>query len=324
VALTDPVQLTRKIREALAPCSLGGWPTPLDPAPGLGGALGLTALWLKREDRSSPAGGGVKVRGLEFLLAGAPADAVFVTVGGTASTHCLATAVHARALGRRAVLAQFPQPETAAARAVVAATGAVADLVVRAGGRLTFPVALWRAWRAAGRLAGPGGRRWIPGGGAHPRGVAGHCCAGLELAAQCAAGAPPDAVVAPLGSGGTAAGLLLAIAALGWPTAIIGVRVAPRVVANSWRVRRLARGAESLLQAHGISLPRPAGPLRIVDGLGRGYGYPTPAGEAARALAAEHGVTLDPTYGAKALAALAPLAARGFRRIVFWHTFAAP
>jgi len=33
---------------------------------------------------------------------------------------------------------------------------------------------------------------------------------------------------------------------------------------------------------------------------------------------------LDPTYGAKAFAVLPALAPRGFRRIVFWHTFAFP
>jgi len=320
VAATDPVLLTRKIRDALAPCSLGRWPTPLDPAPDLGAALGLGGLWLKREDRSSPAGGGVKVRGLEFLLAGAPAGGVFVTIGGTGSTHCLATALHARGLGHRTVLAQFPQPDTAAARAVAAATTAAADLVVRARHALTFPVALLRAWGAARRLGG-GRPRWIAGGGAHPRGVAGHCCAGLELALQCPT--PPEAIVAPLGSGGTAAGLLLAVGVLGWPTTIVGVRVAPRIVANGWRVRALARETAALLESRGIRLVGSRARLRLVDGLGRGYGHPSPAGESARVIGARYGVTLDPTYGAKALAALPPLGL-GFRRVVFWHTFAAP
>ena len=321
MAATDPVLLTRKIREALAPCSLGRWPTPLDSAPELGAALGLAALWLKREDRSSPAGGGVKIRGLEFLLAGASPQAVFVTLGGTGSTHCLATAVHARALGHRTVLAQFPQPDTAATRAVAAATTAAADLVVRARRRLTFPAALFRAWRTARRL---GGRRprWIPGGGADPRGVAGHCCAGLELALQCLT--PPDAIVAPLGSGGTAAGLVLAIGLLGWPTTIVGVRVAPWVVANAWRVRALARRTATLLESRGIPCLGPHATLQVVDGLGRGYGYPTPAGESARELGARYGLTVDSTYGGKTLAALTPLGALGFRRAVFWHTFAAP
>src|SRR2546430_4671330 len=106
MAVSDPERLTRKIRAALAPCSLGRWPTPLAPVPpALARALGLEALWIKREDRSSPRYGGNKGRGLEFLVAGAPPGSVFVTVGGAGSPHCLATPVHAAALSCRPALA---------------------------------------------------------------------------------------------------------------------------------------------------------------------------------------------------------------------------
>ncbi|MGH7530568.1 MAG: pyridoxal-phosphate dependent enzyme, partial [Gemmatimonadales bacterium] len=117
----------RKIRDTIGPCSLWTWPTPLESAPTLAAALGLRELWLKRED----AAGGNKVRGLEFLLGGAPGS-VFVSVGGSGSTHCLALARHGRALGHRVALAQFPQPATPASLAVAAATAAHADLIVRA------------------------------------------------------------------------------------------------------------------------------------------------------------------------------------------------
>src|SRR2546426_7973516 len=80
--------LSPKIRGALAPGSLGDWPTPLESAPGLAAACGAAALWLKREDRSSRRCGGNKVRGLEFLLGPAPADVVYLTAGGTGSSHC--------------------------------------------------------------------------------------------------------------------------------------------------------------------------------------------------------------------------------------------
>src|SRR5437660_7345481 len=291
MAVSDPERLTRKIRAALTPCSLGQWPTALDAvAPALAHALGLEALWVKREDRSSPRCGGNKVRGLEFLLAGAPPGSVFVTVGGTGSTHCLATAVHAAALSCRAALAQFPQPDTATSRAVAAASQAHAALVVRAATRASLPVALLSAWRGARRL---GSRRWIPGGGAHPRAVVGHLLATLELASQVAA--PPDAIVLPLGTGGTAAGLALAVSALGWPTRVVGVRVAPRLVANGWRTIGLARAARHLLADRGVPLPAPRS-LDIVEGLGKGYGHPTLEGERAARLASQHGLTLDPTY----------------------------
>jgi len=174
------------------------------------------------------------------------------------------------------------------------------------------------------RAGALGPRRWIPGGGAHPRAVVGHLLAGLELASQLAS--PPDAIVLPLGTGGTAAGLALAVTALGWPTRVVGVRVAPRIVANRWRAMWLARGAARLLARHDIRIPHPASRLRlvVVDGLGEGYGHPTPEGEAAERLASEHGLTLDPTYGAKAFAFLLQRGPCNLQRVVFWHTFAVP
>jgi 1-aminocyclopropane-1-carboxylate deaminase/D-cysteine desulfhydrase-like pyridoxal-dependent ACC family enzyme len=318
VQVSDPALLSDKIRAALAPCRLGEWPTPLEPAPALAGALGVAALSLKREDRAATSGGGNKVRGLEFLLAGVPSGIVFVTAGGTGSSHCLCTAVHAAALGHRTVLAQFRQPDTVESRAVAAACERRAALIVRAPGPATLPLAVLAAWRRAGAL---GERCWIPGGGAHPRAVAGHVLAGLELATQVAD--PPDTIILPLGTGGTAAGVALAVAALGWPTRIVAVRVAPRLVANGWRTMRLARAARRLLANQGVPLPAPRSP-EIVNGLGRGYGWPTAAGERARRLASEHGLTLDSTYGAKAFAVLLQRARYGVQRVVFWHTFAVP
>jgi len=318
VSVSDPVQLIQKIRASFAPRSLGRWPTPLEPSPALAARAGLTELSLKREDRSSGRYGGNKVRGLEFLFADAASGSVFVTVGGTGSTHCLATVVHAATVGCRAVIAQFPQPETTVSRAVAAACSARAALVVRARGRATLPLAVLAAWQRARLL---GRRRWIPGGGAHPRAVVGHLIAGLELAQQVVE--PPDEIVLALGTGGTAAGVALAVATLGWPTRVVGVRVAPALVANRWRTLWLAQAARRLLARHGVTLSAPRVP-EIVDALGRGYGWPTADGEAARELAAEHGVALDPTYGAKAFAVLLRRAAGTVQRAVFWHTFALP
>src|SRR6266536_2475362 len=278
--------LATKIRAAFAPCSLAAWPTPLEAQPALARALGLRALWLKREDRA----GGNKVRGLEFLLAGAAPGSVFVTIGGAGSS-----------------------------RAVAAATGAVANPVVRASSLVTLPWAVLRAWRAAHHL-GRGTPRWIPVGGAYPRAVIGHLLAALELGAQL--DAPPDVIVVPLGTGGTAAGIALGVAWLGWSTEVVAVRVAPRVVANRWRTLRLARHAAALLRRRGVGLtvPRSAIRVRVEDAMGKGYGHPTPEGEKARELAATYGVRLDPTYGAKAFSLmLSPM--YHAPRTIFWHTF---
>src|SRR6267378_3741923 len=277
--------LATKIRAAFAPCSLGTWPAPLEAHPALAHALGLEALWLKREDLT----GGNKVRGLEFLLAGAPPRSVFVTIGATGSSHCLATARCAKTHGYRTAIATFPQPETDASRAVAATTAATANLVVRASSLVMLPWAVLRAWRAAHHL-GRGTPHWIPGGGADPRAVIGHF-----------------------------------LAALGWSAEVVAVRVAPWLVANRWRTLRLARKTAVLIRRAGIefNVPRSAIRVRVVDAMGKGYGHPTPEGERARSLAAEYGVRLDPTYGAKAFGFL-QRADVNVQRVVFWHTFAWP
>src|SRR6267142_1493820 len=234
--MPDPKRLTHKIRERLRGRSLGARPTPLAAASGaLSRAVGLDALWLKREDSI----GGNKVRSLEFLLATAQPGDVVLTIGGTGSTHCLATAIHARALGCRVALAQFPQPDTDTAVTTAAVTATYADVLRRSRTLAGFPLALLNAWLAARRQ---GRVVRVPSGGASAPGVVGQLLAGLELADQVSE--PPDAIVTPLGSGGTAAGLALAMATLGWPTPVVAVRVAPRIIANRWRIARLARAAQ--------------------------------------------------------------------------------
>src|SRR2546428_12426683 len=108
------VVMATKIRAAFAPCSLGDWPTPLEAQPGLAHAVGLDALWLKREGLA----GGNKVRGLEFLFAGVPARSVFVTIGGTGSSHCLTTARFARAQGHHTCVARFVHRATKVIRTI--------------------------------------------------------------------------------------------------------------------------------------------------------------------------------------------------------------
>ena len=62
-----------------------------------------------------------------------------------------------------------------------------------------------------------------------------------------------------------------------------------------------------------------------VDWLGAGYGAVTPDGEEARArIAAAEGLTVETTYGAKALAAALALGrdpAWRDRPLLFWHTY---
>jgi D-cysteine desulfhydrase len=65
--------------------------------------LAVGRLSVKRDDLTSPAYGGNKVRKLQFFLGRALAEErrTVVTFGAYGSNHALATAVHARALGSR-------------------------------------------------------------------------------------------------------------------------------------------------------------------------------------------------------------------------------
>lgn len=86
---------------------LASWPTPLEPAPRLAEALGLGPddLWIKRDDLTGLAGGGNKIRKLEWTAAAAiaaGADAL-VTTGAPQSNHTRLTAAAGARLGLQVV-----------------------------------------------------------------------------------------------------------------------------------------------------------------------------------------------------------------------------
>jgi D-cysteine desulfhydrase len=151
--------------------------------------------------------------------------------------------------------------------------------------------------------------------------------AGLELAAQVARGElpVPAHVVLPLGTGGTAGGLALGFAIAGLDTQIVGVRVVPRVMANGWRVRRLAHRCARLIErTTGTRIPRPTPrSIRVVHRFyGGAYGRALGAAqEVRREFERATGVLLDETYGAKAFAAAVELSQTTDEPTLYWLTF---
>ena len=67
----DQGMIERDPATALPRLRLARLPTPLEPAPRLAEALGLGALWIKREDLARVALGGNKLRQIQFILAAA-------------------------------------------------------------------------------------------------------------------------------------------------------------------------------------------------------------------------------------------------------------
>lgn len=302
---------------------LGTYPTPLQPVEVAG-----RRVLVKRDDLCAADYAGNKVRKLEFLLAEALNQGAgrIVTAGATGSHHAFATAWHGRRLGLQSTLVLFPQRLTPHVREMLLlmhATGAELRWVRRMEG---VPFGLWRA-RLAHRATSPAA---IPPGGSSAVGALGYVNAGLEVAAQMQAeGDVASAIHIAAGTLGTVAGLAIGLAWAGMPVPIQATRITSRLVTNERVLHGLVRDTLSLLQHSGArDLPDAGAAAALVqlrhDQIGTGYGHATPQAEQAEADFAAAGLHLDPTYTAKAAAALlhdSTQPAAGTP--LFWHTLSA-
>ena len=300
-------------------------PTPVAPL-----ALpGVADLWVKHDERSTPAYGGNKPRKLEFLIGEACAAGArrLVTSGGLATNHGLATALLGRGAGLATTVVLVDQPVTDAVRRQLRLLqGAGAKL--RHGGSVAGAARegvseLARSWLAGERP------RLVPAGGSSPVGTLGFVSAGLELGEQVRAGVLPEPrrVFVPIGSGGTLAGLVVGFALAGLGTRVVGVLVTDILPPSPRRLAKLAASTLRLLRRHAPNAPELAIGAesfeRITDQLGDGYGAATPAAREAVAAARERGLALETTYTGKTLAALREAARRGALDgpTLFWNTY---
>ena len=168
---------------------------------------------------------------------------------------------------------------------------------------------------------------YVPLGGSVPLGVLAQVNAALEFADQIRANVlpAPTRVIVPLGSGGTMAGLALGFAIAQLDISVIGVQVAPTIVANRMRVLRLeAQTARLIERMTGERVPRArAHQLGVArNTYGGAYGRAVPSTvAAAQRLATASGILLDQTYSAKAFAVALELARNDPQPTVFWNTF---
>ncbi|HEX2722629.1 MAG TPA: pyridoxal-phosphate dependent enzyme [Gemmatimonadaceae bacterium] len=313
LALFDRFPLLRKVPRA----SLCTLPSPLELLPSISPGA---ELWIKRDDLNSDVCGGNKVRSLEFLLGEVKPGDTLVTVGGAGSTHVLAASIHASRLGATTIAQRWTHDMNPVA---VSVSSEIERLIPHQPVRRATSIAL-----AVARYRSITGRaRYIPIGGATPVGALGHVNAALELAAQIRRNEMPmpACIVLPLGSGGTAAGMLVGLAIAGLPVEIVGARVGPRLVVNRLRVLSLARRTRTFIEAvTGERLPSvDRSRLRIVHQVyGGAYGRPfAPATKAAKILHSQAAILLDDTYSAKAWAAALDECRTSRGPVLFWLTF---
>ena len=286
-----------------------------------------TELWMKDDGLTSKLYGGNKVRKLEWLMAEALKRNArrVVTVGAVGSHQVLATTVFAKRLGLPVSAVVVPQRRSDHAELVLRQTVASGADLHASSSFAAAPAALARLVRRGDFV--------IPPGGSNVLGTLGYVGAMRELVSQIQARQlpPPDLMVAPLGSGGTVAGLLAGVLREGLQSRVIGVDVA--TVGSLARSAVLTLATLATRRDGGSAGPyRLARQLTVDDGfLGEGYAIPTAAGHRAQLFARKVGLQLDPTYSAKAFAAALTWTHRspgprrkGRRRVVlFWNTLSA-
>ena len=314
---------------------LGHAPTPIDPAPNLGAALGID-LFIKRDDCTGLAFGGNKVRQLEFHFGEARArgaDTVLVT-GAVQSNLMRIAAAAARKLGM-AIHVQLEER--------VADGG---DLYRSSGNLLLYRVlgATLHAFpegedeaaadaameRRAERLAAEGRKPYVihSAPGHAPLGGLGYVVAAEEVVEQTRdPGMGFDAVVCASGSALTHAGMMVGLRALGEGVPVLGICVRRDAAGQAARVAGVAAALAAMIDCpDGFD----AGDVDVSDAvLAPGYGRLNEAVREAMALAAGHeGLLLDPVYTGKALAGLIAHVRSGRiaagSRVLFVHTGGQP
>ncbi|RME46068.1 MAG: D-cysteine desulfhydrase family protein [Chloroflexi bacterium] len=304
-------------------------PTPLEEAPRLSRALGGPRIFFKRDDLTSFALGGNKVRKLEYLLADVlrqDAD-VIVTGAGPQSNYLRTTVAAARKLGLDAVLVMHGDPPAEVQGNYLLDRLAGAEIIFTYDeDRSTVDQALDGV---ADDLRRAGRRPYvIPRGGASPLGSVGYVTCALELETQLIdRGVQADHLVLATGACGTQAGLWLGACWLRASYRIWGISVSRPREECVERVRNLATAAAGLLEIS--PPPSHETPIVLEEYLGAGYGIITPeAVEAIRLVARTEGVFLDPVYTGKAMAGLMDLIRQGeFSQddtVVFLHTGGTP
>ncbi|MGH3466636.1 MAG: 1-aminocyclopropane-1-carboxylate deaminase/D-cysteine desulfhydrase [Thermocrispum sp.] len=313
---------------ALPHRKLGGRPTPVRPLPGV--SAGKADVWVKDEGSFGDGGwGGNKVRKLEWLLPDAVrrGHRTVLTFGGLGTNWGLATARYGRDAGLNVALALLDQPVDDHVRAQLGRLESSGATIHRTGTKARTLARL--PWLLARHADGVRPPYLLPPGGSSAVGVLGYVETALELAGQIRSGELPEPshVVLAVGTGGTAAGLLLGLRLAGLETKVVGVVVNDALRLDAHTVLRLARRTERVLRERGARMTELALTAADVDlprdWLGPGYGHATPDGARATEQAAAAGLRLDPVYTAKAMAGLQAIDEAGHfggRPVLFVHT----
>jgi len=305
---------------------LASLPTALDEAPRLAEKIGLSKLFIKRDDLTGLAGGGNKARKLEYDFAeiiNGRYD-VLITAGGIQSNHARMTAAAARKLGLDIKLVLGgPDFEIAKGNLLLDVMfGAEIRYLVDddANSSLESEMQKW-----ADELKSKGHKPFvIPIGGSTGLGALGYVKAIQELSEQF--GNEKVQLILGVGSCGTFAGAILG-AKIFMPNArVIGISVSRTVDAIKQRTIELIKESSDLINC---KINADDYSIECYDDYHTEYGMITKAGEQAiNDCANLEGILLDPIYTGKVMAGLIDLTNKSIVDknipVVFIHTGGMP
>lgn len=311
----------------------GTVPTRIERLSRLTEYLGGPNIYMKREDLlMGLAGGGNKVRKLEFLVADALAKGAdtLITAGAVQSNHCRLTLAAAAKEGLKCRLVleeQVPgsyHSEASGNNFLFRLMGVEKIRVVAAGSDLNAEMEL-----EAAEVAAAGGKAYIiPVGGSNPVGTTGYVACAQEILQQSfEMRLRVDHLVCASGSGGTHAGLLVGLYGNNARIPITGINVGRAKGPQEEAIHKLANETASYL---GLRSEISRDEVTCVDQyVGPGYSLPTDEMvHAVRLLAEKEAILLDPVYTGKVMAGLLDLVETGaFKKgenVLFVHTGGSP
>lgn len=305
---------------------LANLPTPFEEAPRLARKIGLSKLFIKRDDLTGLAGGGNKARKLEYDFAEVIRGGydVVITAGGIQSNHARMTAAACRKLGIDIKLVlggpdfTIPQGNLLLDDLFGAEIRYLVD--DDANDNLTSAMEKW-----ADELIQIGRKPFIiPIGGSTGLGALGYVKAMRELSEQF--GSMEVQIILAVGSCGTLAGTILGANVYIPNARVVGISVSRTVEAIKQRTREIIHESASLVD---YKVNVNALSIECYDDYHIEYGMMTKSGELAISECANlEGILLDPIYTGKVMAGLIDLARKKIIDknipVIFIHTGGMP
>lgn len=282
--------------------------------------------WIKRDDMTHNEYGGNKIRKLEFILAEALLQNKkrIITFGAIGTNHGVATSMLCQQKGLACTVYLFDQPRSKIVRQNLRLMHYYGADLVYCGSLVST---ITHYYLSVARLNRD--NYFLFAGGSNIAGTLGFVNAAFELKQQIDKGElpEPDIIICPVGSSATLAGLTIGCQLAGMKTLVKGIRVAPAYLGpfpacTSSSVLSLMRKTQRYLEKRGVNTSDDWNRPTLNDEYyGEGYGIATSCGEQAQASMLRHGIELEQTYTAKAVAAFYDTLRGHQGDCLYWHTF---